>query len=194
MAASAPAVPPVSDGRSRLLVAGAILALMALLAFAGTRAFFAVRAYQRLHALRTGETPRDPAALQPWLPLRMVARHYRIPESYLEDGLRDAGFTLQEQPALPDVPDAVGGLLGRAPDRRRTPGAASSLLPPERQSLRQIAGFSRRQPEDAEAAARAIVRRYYEEHGIPLPARSDAPRPPLRPRPSGAPGTGAARP
>ena len=170
--------------RATLIAIGLLLGLT--LAFAASQAALLARAYSRLQAAHTaGAPPPDGSErIPPWMPLQVIARRARVPVPVLEDALRRAGFTVQEQVAAPDIPDGLrpglDPLLRRG--NRGAPGAdAPRPLPPARQSPRQIAQFSGRDPEAAVAVVQEAIRRYHRD----TPAAPEAP---------GAPGSPQGRP
>jgi len=167
---------PGRAGRDRRLLV--VLALLVLaLAVVVNRGWHAYQAYRRLDAARAAPGVRDPrdVPIQAWLPVRIVARNHRVPESVLLDGLREAGFTVQPQDTVPDLPGPLRGAL--------PPPQTGRLLPPDRQSLRQIAWYSHRDPSEAVRVAEEAIGTYRQAH--PLPPRP--PGPPGRPGGVGAP-------
>jgi hypothetical protein len=164
-----------------------VVALLALaLAVAANRAWHTYQAYRRLDAARSAPGVRDPAQapVQDWLPVRVVAHNHRVPVDVLLNALRDAGFTVQPQDTVPDLP---------GPFRRAVPSSppGGRLLPPDRQSLRQIALYSHRHPSDAVHVVEDTIRAYRQERGLaPLPPQP--PQSPLPPQsPQSSPGSGS---
>jgi hypothetical protein len=154
-----------------------VLALLALaLVVAADHAWHAYHAYRRFDAGRTAPGVRDPAdyPLQTWLPVRIIARNHRVPASVLLDALREAGFTVQAQDTVPDLPGPLRGAIPQA-------AAGGRLLEPDRQSLRQIAWYSHRDSSEAVRVATEAIRTYRQTHPQPPPG------PPGRPGSPGAP-------
>ncbi len=181
---AASTVTPRGDGRTRPITIVVIACLALAVLVAGGRAAALVRSFQRLHATHISGDPNDPAALQSWVPLSVVSRRYQVPVQVLLDGLRADGFTVEPQAIYPDVPDAVRRRIGGLTDRRGT-GRPPPLLPPERQSLHQIATHSGKSVEAAIASARKIIAEYRKDH--PLLGKAPKPlEPPRGPRPAGS--------
>ncbi len=178
-AAVATPSPAPSATRSRLLKVLAVAAFVVLAAVAVVQAVHLLHAYERLHALRTaGIVDPNVTDLRDWMPLRVIARRYHVPEPELEDALRRAGFVVEPQAVAPDLPEALRR-FGFGPPAAGSP--SERLLPPDRQSLRQIAAHSGRDPAQAVAVVRAAILDYRAAH----PPSRQAP-PPVSPRGSPA--------
>lgn len=157
-----------------------LLALAGVLVFAGASAWNAFRTFQRA-AAPPGAA--DAARVRDFIPLDAVARRNGVPVAVLLDALRAAGFTAEPQRILPELPPGAG------PFRRPQETPTERLLPPEQQSLRQVARQSNRQPSDAvRVVQEAIVgygpRATPERRAPGGPGGAGAPG---RPRPSGGP-------
>jgi hypothetical protein len=178
-----------------------LLLLVGAVVVVADRGWHAYQAYRRIDAVRAAPNGRDPAnaPIQDWQPVRVVARAYRVPESVILDALRNAGFTVQAQAVAPDLPGALGRRAPNppappSPPSRSSPAAplGGRLLEPDRQSLRQIAGFSNREPREAVRVTEEAIRAYRQEHPAPPrpPGAPGAPGTPAGPRPDGGAGFG----
>jgi hypothetical protein len=142
------------------------------LVFAGARAWNAFRAFQRA-AAPPGAA--DAARVRDFIPLDAVARRNGVPVAVLLDALRAAGFAVEPQRTLPELPPGAG------PFRRPQEPSTERLLPPEQQSLRQIARHSNRQPSEAVGVVREAIVGY----GPRATPERRAPGGPGGPRPPG---------
>ena len=178
-------------GRDRLLLALLGVLLLAALGVAVARGAQAYHAFQRLRAAESAPAPvgQPRVHVQDWMPLALVARANHVPVETLLSALRAAGFTADPQAVAPDVPGALrqelGRRLGQAGDAGDAGGAAARHrlerrppLPPERQSLRQIAEASGRSPDDAVRVAEDAIREYRLSHAPHPPSSPAAPAPP----------------
>jgi hypothetical protein len=167
---TAVATPSPAPSRSRVLKVVVAAAFIVLAAAAVVQAIHLLHAYERLHESRTtGIIDPTVTDLRDWMPLRIIARRYHVPEPELEDALRRAGFVVEPQAVAPDLPDALRR-FGFGPPASSSP--AERLLPPDRQSLRQIAAHSGRDPAQAVAVVRAAILDYRAAHP---PARQAPP-------------------
>ncbi|MBI3970534.1 MAG: hypothetical protein HY332_04535 [Chloroflexi bacterium] len=139
------------------------------------------RAFHQVQMARTlGGLPQGALEeIRPWMPLQVIARRTRTPEPMLEDALRRAGFAVQPQRTLPDVPDEVRPLAPLLDDAHEQVANRRPLLPPARQSLRQIAAFSGKDYAAAESAVKAAIRDFHDSlRPPPPPSPVRAPPPP----------------
>jgi len=139
---------------------GVLLLLGVALGFAGTRAWRAFHAYRRLAAPPAAAADVD--QIRDFVPVEVIARRYRVPETVLLDALRNAGFVARPQQSLRQIARAsgrspaeairvvqeairsyTGPLAPEPPERRRPPFPFPGRPPPTPPSSSSSPGAGR---------------------------------------------------
>jgi hypothetical protein len=165
-----PPAPSTSRGRRGLQLV-VLVAFAVTLLFGISRAWDAVRTFQRLQANLEAPGRPDVASIQDWMPLSGIARRFDVPEALLVEVLRDAGFVVGS-PEGGGVPDTVHQWLRPLRELLTGRGASVPRGDPDsrgdglggtgRQTLRQIARASGDDPARAVRVVREAIRRHWD--------------------------------